>query len=90
MPCLEHFGLLCIRQYNVVGVLVSKAMSRCETDLPWFRVVKSNRTLAFKKGGDAYKKQVYFLEKEGTKIINGKVIPANIDSPKDLDKLLWR
>lgn len=69
--------------------MVSKAMSRSDKPLPWHRVVRSNRTLAFIKGSKAYNKQKNLLKKEGTKVINGKVIPAFSDTNKDMDEVLW-
>ena len=69
--------------------MVSKAMSRSETPLPWYRIVRSDRTLAFKVGSEAYKKQKGLLEQEGVQIINGKVLPLESDDSVELDKLLW-
>jgi len=69
--------------------LVSKAMCRSATALPWHRVVRSNRTLAFEVGSEPYNKQKELLEKEGVQIINRKVIPPEPDETVDLDKLLW-
>ena len=69
--------------------MVSKAMSRSPSALPWHRVVRSNRTLAFEVGSDAYKKQASLLKKEGVKIKNGKVIPVRSDNDIALDELLW-
>ena len=42
--------------------MVSKAMSRSPEQLPWYRVVRSDRTLAFDVGSEAYKKQRSLLE----------------------------
>ena len=69
--------------------MVSKAMSRSPTPLPWFRIVRSDRTLAFEVGGEAYNKQKSLLEQEGVQFINGKVVPLESDESIDLDKLLW-
>ena len=69
--------------------MVSKAMCRSATTLPWYRVVRSDRTLAFEPGSEAYNRQKGLLEKEGIQIINGKVIPLESDETVDLDKLLW-
>ncbi len=69
--------------------MVSKAMCRSPQSLPWHRVVRSDRTLAFEKGSDAYKKQQALLEHEGVYIKNGIVIPLESDENKDLDELLW-
>ncbi len=69
--------------------MVSKAMGRSSESLPWYRVVRSNRTLAFEVGSEAYKKQRCLLEDEGVKFTNGKVVPVYSDDDKDLDELLW-
>ncbi len=68
---------------------VSKAMSRSVECLPWHRVVKSDRTLAFEAGSEAYKKQKELLEKEGVQFIGGKVVTSDSDEGDDLDELLW-
>ena len=69
--------------------MVSKAMSRSAESLPWHRVVKSDRTLAFEAGSDAFNKQKELLEKEGVQFIGEKVVPLDSDEAKDLDELLW-
>ena len=69
--------------------MVSKAMGRSSMPLPWHRVVKSDRTLAFEVGSEAYDKQKRLLEKEGVQIINTKVVPQEPVLPPDLDELLW-
>ncbi len=69
--------------------MVSKAMGRSVEALPWYRVIRSDRTLAFKPGSEPYNKQQGLLEKEGVHIIDGKVIPVDSDEDKDLDELLW-
>ena len=69
--------------------MVSKAMSRSPDALPWFRVVRSDRTLAFEPGSDAYSKQRGLLEKEGVRFIDGKVVAATVDEAMDLDELIW-
>ncbi len=69
--------------------MVSRAMSRSPIALPWHRVVRSNRTLAFEVDSDAYIKQANLLKKEGVDIIKGKVIPTKTDDDTSLDELLW-
>lgn len=69
--------------------MVSKAMGRSPDPLPWYRVVRSNRTLAFEVGGRAYNRQKALLEAEGVQVINGKVIPVAVGDTGDLDRLLW-
>ena len=69
--------------------MVSKAMGRSPQALPWFRVVRANRTLAFEPDSEAYKKQAKYLEQEGVMIVDAKVIPLDSDEDKGLDELLW-
>jgi methylated-DNA-protein-cysteine methyltransferase-like protein len=69
--------------------MVSKAMSRSRTPLPWYRVIRSDGTLAFEMGSASYKKQKALLEKEGVEIRNRKAIPLGPAEVEDLDKLLW-
>ena len=69
--------------------MVSKAMSRSPEALPWYRVVRSDRTLAFELASDAYEKQRRLLEEEGVKFTNGKAVAVHSDDDKDLDELLW-
>ena len=69
--------------------MVSGALHRSTTLLPWYRVVKSDRTLAFKVGSEVYEKQKRLLEMEGIQLINGKVVTPESGEIVDLDKLLW-
>jgi methylated-DNA-protein-cysteine methyltransferase-like protein len=69
--------------------MVSKAMSRSADPLPWYRVIRSNRTLAFAVGGESYNKQQQLLAKEGVLIVDGKVMPVDADEGKSLDEILW-
>jgi len=69
--------------------MVSKAMSRSVEPLPWYRVIRSDRTLAFTVGGEAYNKQRGLLEKEGVRFEGKKVIPVESDESTGLDELLW-
>ena len=69
--------------------MVSKAICRSVAPLPWYRVVRSDRTIAFEVGSETYNKQKGLLLKEGVQIINGKVVPIDSDKTVDLDKLLW-
>ena len=69
--------------------MVSKAMSRSAVPLPWYRVIRSDRTLAFDVGSESYKKQQSLLENEGVQFIDGKVLPVDSDAEKDLDEMLW-
>ena len=69
--------------------MVSRAMARSAEPLPWYRVVCSDRTLAFETGSDAYNRQRRLLENEGVHFVDDKVVPVDTDDDKDLDELLW-
>lgn len=69
--------------------MVSKAMSRSTEPLPWYRVIRSDFTLAFQVGGEAYKRQRSLLEKEGVRFVGHKVVPVETDDDLGLDALLW-
>ena len=64
-------------------------MSRSNEPLPWYRVIRSDYTLAFKVGGEAYNKQRALLEKEGVRFVGKKVVPVESDETTGLDELLW-
>ena len=67
----------------------SQSMGRCKSPLPWYRVIRSDRTLAFEVDSKPYLKQKTLLENEGVKINKRKVITAHSETLDDLDKLLW-
>ena len=67
--------------------MVGASMGRCPDTLPWFRVVRSDRTLAFEYGSESYREQAQLLKQEGIQFNGKKVIAANIED--SLDKMLW-
>lgn len=69
--------------------MVSKSMSRSPEPLPWYRIVRSDRKLAFEVDSEAYKKQRSLLEEEGVQFTDGKAVPLYSDDDKNLDELLW-
>ncbi len=69
--------------------MVARAISRSEEKLPWHRVVKSDRTIAFETGSEPYKKQLILLLNEGVHIKEGKVVPVTSDKDRVLDEILW-
>jgi methylated-DNA-protein-cysteine methyltransferase-like protein len=69
--------------------MVSKAMGRSAEPLPWYRVVRSDRTLAFEAGSDAYNRQRSLLEDEGVLFVDDKVVTLDTGNDKELDELLW-
>jgi methylated-DNA-protein-cysteine methyltransferase-like protein len=67
--------------------MVSGAMGRSPEPLPWFRVVRSNRTLAFEPGSKSYREQAQLLKQEGVQFEGPRVIAVN--PTETLDKMLW-
>ena len=67
--------------------MVSAAMGRSPEPLPWYRVVRSNRTLAFEQGSSAYREQAQLLKQEGIRFDGLKIIEK--ESNDDLDRMLW-
>lgn len=67
--------------------MVSAAMGRSPEPLPWFRVVKSDRTLAFEPGSESYREQAQLLKQDGVLFEGNKII----EQPRgdDLDRILW-
>jgi methylated-DNA-protein-cysteine methyltransferase-like protein len=67
--------------------MVGAALGRSPDPLPWHRVVRSNRTLAFETGSPAYREQAELLKLEGVRFDGGKIIEAETDN--SLDRILW-
>ncbi len=67
--------------------MIAAAMSRSPDPLPWHRVVRSNRTLAFEAGSSAYREQAQRLQREGVRFEGSRIIEA--ESEDSLDKILW-
>jgi methylated-DNA-protein-cysteine methyltransferase-like protein len=67
--------------------MVAAALGRSPEPLPWFRVVRSNRTLAFEIGSSAYREQAQLLKQEGIRFDGLKIIEAQSDD--SLDRILW-
>ncbi len=67
--------------------MVSGALGRSPEPLPWYRVVRSNRTLAYEAGSTSYQEQAQLLKQEGICFDGLKII--EVDSDDSLDRLLW-
>lgn len=67
--------------------MVSAAMGRSPEPLPWFRVVRSNRTLAFEPDSRYYREQAQLLKQEGVRFDGLKII--EVESDDSLDRILW-
>jgi len=67
--------------------MVSGAMSRSPKPLPWHRVVRSDRTLAFESGSESYREQAQLLKQEGVHFEKGKIVAQ--PRHDNLDEILW-
>ena len=67
--------------------MVSAALGRSPEPLPWHRVVRSNRTLAFEIGSSSYREQAQLLKQEGVQFDGLKIIEVEADD--SLDRILW-
>ena len=67
--------------------MVSAAMGRSPEPLPWYRVVRSNRTLAFEPDSDSYREQAQLLKQEGVRFEGLKILQEETDN--SLDRILW-
>ena len=67
--------------------MVAAAMGRSPEPLPWYRVVKSDRTLAFEPDSELYRHQTLLLKQEGVLFESNKVVTVELD--QSLDKMLW-
>lgn len=67
--------------------MVAGAMSRSPKPLPWYRVVRADRTLAFAPGSESYRKQAQLLKQEGVLFESNKVVTAEPEN--SLDRILW-
>ena len=67
--------------------MVAAALGRSPAPLPWHRVVRSNRTLAFEPGSSAYREQAQLLKQEGIRFDGFKIVEA--ESTDSLDRILW-
>ena len=75
--------------------LVAWALRRAAEDsaLPWHRVLRSNRSIAFPKDSPAYREQAALLAAEGWQLVHGRVSwtgQRRQDAQGiDLDRALW-
>ena len=70
---------------------VSKALKEAPDDLqlPWYRVIRSDGSIAFPAGTQAHRKQARLLKAEGVEVKQGKVRLKPEQQVDDLDFLLW-
>ena len=68
--------------------MVSKALSRSTQQLPWHRVVKSTKHLAFPVDSEAFRTQRDRLLSEGVVMRGGKVVETE-STTDELDALIW-
>lgn len=61
-----------------------------ESKVPWYRVIQSSGTIAFKADTDAFAEQSKRLQKEDVAILNGRIDMKKYRWQPDLDELLWK
>ncbi|TAN07958.1 MAG: cysteine methyltransferase [Rhodanobacteraceae bacterium] len=59
-------------------------------DLPWFRVLHSDGSIALPRGSRGFREQSKRLCAEGVAVRNGRVPMAAFGLDHDLDRALWR
>ncbi|MEM9532468.1 MAG: MGMT family protein [Pseudomonadota bacterium] len=71
--------------------LVGRALKETpeDTRLPWYRVVRSDRSLAFPVGTEAFERQRKLLAAEGVKLVRNRVPARAFEWTQDLDYALW-
>ncbi len=69
--------------------LVGKALGYSPTLLPWYRVVRSNLSLAFTPGSAEAAEQSALLRSEGV-LLRGNKVPAQYHWQPDLAELLFQ
>jgi len=74
----------------VSRALVRHAASRNKKALPWHRVLRQDRRIAFAPGSQEFERQKSLLQKEGLLVVAGKVCQSEQASKAFLDKLLWQ
>lgn len=57
--------------------------------LPWFRVLHADGTIALPRGSRAFREQVLRLRAEGVAVRNGRVPMSAFGLDADLDRALW-
>ncbi len=61
--------------------------------LPWHRVLRADRSIAFPSDSDSYREQAALLAAEGLRLVNGRVLglarAKGPTTPADLDRALW-
>lgn len=59
-------------------------------DLPWFRVLHADGTIALPRGSRGYREQSRRLRAEGVEVRNGRVPMSAFGLDHDLDRAVWR
>ncbi len=58
-------------------------------ELPWFRVLHANGTIALPRGSKGFREQARRLRAEGVEVRDGRVPMAAFGLNADLDRALW-
>lgn len=75
------------RRARLVGRVLREAPE--SVPLPWHRVLRADRRLAFPEGSDAYVEQQRRLAAEGVELVGGRVPERYFNVDDDLDAALW-
>jgi methylated-DNA-protein-cysteine methyltransferase-like protein len=72
--------------------LVGKALRETPDDLelPWYRVLHVNGSIALPRGSKGFREQTRRLRVEGVDVRDGRVPMAAFGLDHDLDRALWR
>ena len=72
---------------RLVGTVLRKNPDAA--DLPWYRVVHADGTLAFPAGSPQFERQCALLAAEGVPVVRGRVARTYFGDDDDLDAVLW-
>jgi len=89
--CVTSYGEIATRaglpgRARLVGRVLGEFAG---TDLPWFRVLRSDGRIAFPPGSRSFRRQVRHLAAEGILVVRGRVDIASHGWDRNLDAVLW-
>lgn len=71
--------------------LVARALKLAPSSarVPWHRVLRSDGRIAFPAGSEGFIEQGKRLQREGVKVVNGRVARPRLDDEDALDAAVW-
>ena len=90
--CVASYGEIAARaglpgRARLVGAALRDTPDGME--LPWFRVLHSNGTIALPRGSRGFREQSKLLRAEGVDVRDGRVPMRAFGLDADLDRALW-